>query len=47
MNFEKWNRRETMLEGPTRQGRPREAGAPLTLLGPRKAVDALLLPQES
>ena len=33
MNFEKWNQREMMLEGPTRQGdSPQWVGAPLTLV---------------
>ena len=48
MIFGKKNQRETVPEGARDRGaRPREADVPWTLLGPRKAVDTLLLPQES
>ena len=46
--FGKKNQRETMPEGATRQGaRPRGSGVPWTLVATRKAVGALLPPQES
>ena len=48
MIFGKKNQRETMPEGATRQGaRPRGSGGPGPSWPPRKAVDALLSPQES
>ena len=46
--YGKKNPCETVPEGGMRQGaRPTPLGAPLTLVGPHKAVDALLRPQES
>ena len=48
MIFGKKNQRETVPEGATRQGALRRgAGTPLPLWAPHKAVDALLLLQES
>ena len=47
-DFGKKNQRETVPEGATRQGGASQgAGAPLTLVGICKAVDALLFLQEN